>query len=92
MPKSLCFADRYLLNKRSCKEEDGVFIGRPSKWGNPYRVETFGRAEAIARYEEYIFKSGLINELGELYKKKLVCFCYPMACHGDILIKHLYKM
>ena len=70
---------------------DGEYIGRPSKWGNPYKVTVFGRFEAIRRYERHIHESGLVKDIGELYMKKLICFCYPMACHGDILIKYIYK-
>jgi len=71
---------------------DGVYIGRNSKWGNPFKVEVFGRMEAIRRYERHFHESGLITDIGELFNKKLICFCYPMACHGDILIKNIYKI
>ena len=85
------FADRYLLNKRTCGEaKDAVYVGRPSKWGNPFRVEVYGRSEAIVRYENFLLNSELLNDLDELYNKQIVCHCYPLACHGDILLKYLY--
>lgn len=80
-----------------CKREKyDVYIGRPSKWGNPfshkdgtkaqYRVAT--RAEAVAQYEQWIrTQPELIASLGELEGKTLGCWCKPQACHGDVLVK-----
>ena len=71
-----------------------VYIGRGSKWGNPfshlestkaeYKVET--REEAIEKYREWILtQPRLLADLYELKGKTLCCFCKPKACHGDIL-------
>lgn len=73
-----------------------VYIGRGSKWGNPYshlpstlaqyRVAT--REEAIAKYREWIqTQPELLASLYELKDKTLCCYCLPLACHGDVLIK-----
>ena len=74
-----------------------VYIGRPSKWGNPYThlenttapyiVET--REEAIALYEQELRASPekMAECKAELKNKTLGCFCSPLACHGDILVK-----
>lgn len=68
--------------------ENSVYIGRPSKWGNPYKSGIDGtRKEVIQKYEEYIKNSNIINDLHVLYEKDLVCHCAPLPCHGDILIK-----
>ena len=69
---------------------DTVYIGRPSKWGNPYKVERFGREMAIIKYEDYLFRSELIKEIHELKCKILLCHCFPYPCHGDVLLKYLY--
>jgi hypothetical protein len=78
-----------------CKREPfDVYIGRPSKWGNPFshkdgtlaefRVET--REEAIASYAEWIkTQPELLESLPELRGKVLGCWCAPLACHGDVL-------
>lgn len=67
--------------------DDYVYIGRGSKWGNPYRIgEDGSRDEVIALYREHISNSFLRFSLHELYGKKLVCFCKPKACHGDVLV------
>lgn len=79
--------------------KDAVYIGRPSKWGNPYthhqrgthanfRVAT--REEAVERYRWWITKGGgsyLLKDLHELEGKDLVCWCRPAACHGDVLLE-----
>lgn len=74
-----------------CKKElFDVYIGRPSKWGNPFTIGKDGtREEVIAKYEQYLIDSGLINDIDELQDKTLGCWCSPKACHGDVLIKHL---
>jgi hypothetical protein len=64
-----------------------VYIGRPSKWGNPFRIGPDGnREEVIRRYRDWIGKQqGLLKSLPELKGKRLGCFCKPLACHGDVL-------
>lgn len=66
-----------------------IFVGRPSKWGNPFVIGVHGdREEVIDRYEEWIrTQPDLIAALPELKGKVLACFCAPRRCHGDILIK-----
>ena len=83
-----------------CKKDPyDVYIGRPSKWGNPYthlKNSTCAqylkptRAEAIEAYREYILKGDgkhLLDDLHELEGKILGCWCKPKSCHGDILIE-----
>ena len=80
-----------VLNQKKDKIDwtTSVFIGRPSKWGNPYRVDVDGsRTEVIALYESYIKSNRrLVNDLSELHGKNLVCFCSPKVCHGDVLLR-----
>ncbi len=72
------------------KEKYDVYIGRGSKWGNPFIMGKDGnREEVIEKYKKYITKSYLLNDLEELRGKILGCFCKPKACHGDILIELL---
>jgi len=76
----------------NCKTEKyDIFIGRPSKWGNPFRIgPDGGREMVIKKYEEYIRnKPELIQSLSELKGKTLGCFCTTsyQACHGEVLIK-----
>lgn len=68
---------------------DAVYIGRGSKWGNPFRIGEDGdRREVIAKYEDYLkYHPELIAALGELRGKDLVCYCAPKPCHGDTLLR-----
>ena len=69
-------------------DEFDVYIGRPSKWGNPFSVEEYGRTEAIKKYKDYILSSPeLLYSLHELDGKVLGCHCKPLSCHGDVLIQ-----
>ncbi len=76
-----------------------VDIGRTSRWGNPwthkqgrtrakYVVAT--RLEAITAYRRWILSDDeeaqyLRSHLDSLKGKVLVCWCKPLACHGDVL-------
>jgi hypothetical protein len=78
-----------VLNKKTHGLPTGaVYIGRPSKWGNPFVIGKHGsRAEVIARFERYLLASPLMASLHELRGKDLVCWCAPCACHGDVLVR-----
>lgn len=82
--------------------EGAVYVGRPTKWGNPLDVnDAVGRTrdKVLGFYREYITKAiraynpncdpqyrGLNIE--ELRGKDLACWC-PLGkpCHADILIE-----
>ena len=67
-----------------------VYIGRPSKWGNPFAIGKDGtREEVIEKYRQYLLERPELLEQAkkELAGKNLVCFCAPKACHGNILIE-----
>ena len=64
-----------------------VYIGRPSKWGNPYVIGPDGtREEVIQKYENWILRNpDLLAQVHTLEGKTLGCWCSPNACHGDVL-------
>lgn len=64
-----------------------VYIGRPSKWGNPFVIGRDGsRAEVIALYRDWIkTQPRLLAALDNLRGKRLGCYCAPNRCHGDVL-------
>ena len=73
-------------------DQNFVFIGRPSKWGNPFHLTDFGRDESILRFTTWFrerlgTEPGLWLELRELRGKTLVCFCTPKPCHGDVMTR-----
>ena len=66
-----------------------VYIGRPTKWGNPFIIGKDGtRAAVIGKYAEWFATQPQLHAaLHELHGRDLVCWCSPDACHGDILLK-----
>ncbi len=87
-----------VVNVKDKKASYDVYIGRPSKWGNKWSHIPFGtlaqyvvdsREEAIRCYEEdALSKPEFIAMIKrELKGKILACYCYPLACHGDFLLK-----
>ena len=78
-----------VLNKREVGVPVGaIYIGRGSKWGNPFRIGPDGdRAAVIAKYAGWLRdQHHLLRALDELRGRDLVCFCAPLACHGDLLL------
>lgn len=69
------------------KDSYDVYIGRGSKWGNPYILGKDGdRQEVVELYKDYLQnRKDLLSQVHELKGKKLGCYCKPQACHGDIL-------
>lgn len=68
-----------------------VYVGRPSQWGNPWRVARgVAAAEAVRRYREWLY--GLDPEertrlLAPLRGRDLACWCQPhQPCHADVLL------
>ena len=71
-----------------CKRDAyDIYIGRGSKWGNPFVIGKDGdREEVIAKYCDYIgSRPDLLAAVVELRGKVLGCWCAPKACHGDVL-------
>jgi hypothetical protein len=83
------------------REPHDVYIGRPSKWGNPYshlpadkRSAPYGassREASIQAYDIWIHQPEQAKLLAsvktELKGKVLACWCKPLSCHGDILAR-----
>lgn len=71
-------------------EKCDIRIDRTTKWGNPFIINSNNtRKMVIAQYEQYIRqeRQDLIDALPELVGKTLGCWCKPLPCHGDVLIK-----
>ncbi len=69
------------------KDSFDLYIGRPSKWGNPFIIGKDGtRKEVIDKYRTWILgQPDLMDSISELRGKVLGCWCKPNSCHGDIL-------
>lgn len=79
-----------VLNAHICgKTRPGaVYIGRPSKWGNPFSIGKDGtREEVIAKYIDWLHENPdfVATVRRELAGKDVICWCAPRPCHGDIL-------
>jgi len=72
------------------REPHDVYIGRPSVWGNPFRIGCDGtRADVIHKYRQWLTAQPILMERAkrELRGKVLGCWCAPQACHGDVLVE-----
>lgn len=70
------------------RDPHDVYIGRPSKWGNPFHIgaKHGDRAAVIAKYDAWVRdQPHLLAALDELRGKRLGCYCAPLPCHGDVL-------
>jgi hypothetical protein len=71
--------------------EGAIFIGRPSRWGNPFPITRAQPREVVVeRYRRDLWRrvqagDVTLEELAGLHGKHLACFCKPYACHGDVL-------
>ena len=84
-------------NKRdSALPRAAVYVGRPSRWGNPFShlvgAGTFpvaSRAEAVACFDIWLEQNPQMQALArvELRGRDLVCWCAPAECHAEILLK-----
>ena len=75
--------------------ENAVYVGRPTKWGNPYPVKTFGSKAALDSYEKWLVDR--LNEdpkfLEPLEGFDLACWCpLDKPCHVDVLLKFFKRM
>jgi len=70
-----------------------VYVGRPSKWGNPYVVTLPGDLETcLERYSNWLSEriADDPNFLDPLMGKDLACWCpLDRPCHADILLSRI---
>ena len=70
--------------------QGAIYIGRPSKWGNPFEIGPDGSREAVIRkFADLVDKDPefKLQIQQELHGKDLVCFCWPNRCHGEVLLR-----
>ena len=75
---------------------NAVYVGRPTKWGNPYLVQPLSgmtRQDAVQAYLHHIngnlWTSPNKQEIrDELRGKDLACWCpLDQPCHADVLLE-----
>ena len=73
------------------KPPNAVFVGRPSKWGNPFAVgqHVATNADAVAAYAKWLASNpALLADLDELRGKTLMCWCsLGEPCHAAVLLR-----
>lgn len=80
--------------------EGAVYVGRPSKWGNPFIVgdrDFYGEVSspelAVRHYRSWMTTPGIWSlpsppDITALRGKDLVCWCSLLnPCHGDVLLE-----
>jgi hypothetical protein len=71
---------------------EAVYVGRPTKYGNPYIVGKDGiQGACVELYKEWIEnpeQQDLKKDIEENLKgKDLICWCKPLACHADVILE-----
>lgn len=96
-PSNIEVLNFYHLNKTI--PEDGVYIGRfnhnfnlsASIFANPFPVrKPEDRGSSIESYRQWLWQQVMERKITKkdllaLNNKKLVCYCKPKACHGDVV-------
>lgn len=74
-----------------------------SPLGNPFSLKSYRRAESIARYRAWLMErlaadtpqarelENLKARLEQGERLALLCWCAPLACHGDVVAEILMK-
>ena len=84
-------------NKRGVRAPaTAVYVGRPTKWGNPFshlpntlaKFQVKTRDDAVDAYRSWVVtQPELLSSLEELRGRDLVCWCAPKRCHADVLLE-----
>ena len=76
-----------VYNKRKDVIPEGaVYVGRPTKWGNPFTMTSEeDRDTVVDQYHMWIKMNHI--DCSELRGKDLVCWCAPLRCHADVLLE-----
>ena len=85
----------WILNKyKDMLTGNSYYIGRGSKYGNPYRIGPDGdRNDVCRKFENYAREAFTDEEIRkDLRGKDLICFCKPKRCHGDYLLWRANKI
>lgn len=83
------------------KSDAGIYVGRPSIFGNPFEIGRDGtRTQVIQKYEDYFVRRLELDILFHREFMKLVdaaregditlaCWCCPQRCHAEIIKKYI---
>ena len=93
-PAALIPAQPHRIQRQRTKgwrmPEGAVYVGRPTRWGNPVPIEPTGQFDAAGRaqYVATLTRTELAAIRRELRGKVLCCWCRAnQACHADVLLE-----
>lgn len=90
--------NKYHLSEE--EQRECIYIGRGSPLGNPFKVKPWGpyeRGETLGLYRGWLLHEAKTNPdvkraLNDIWRRakngekvRLLCFCKPRACHGDVI-------
>lgn len=65
-----------------------IYVGRPSLWGNPFRLSEFSRLESVTQFALSLDLLGPVELealIEPLRQHRLLCHCSPRLCHAHVL-------
>lgn len=71
--------------------DHGLYVGRPSKFGNPFAMRSEAEREVvIEKYRSWFIerlndREFALDALELRDATALVCWCAPLPCHADVL-------
>lgn len=81
-------APRVLNKKTEALSPNALYVGRPSRHGNPFAIGRDGtREQVVNKHLAWLAgQDDLADRLCELRGRDLVCHCSPELCHAHTLI------
>jgi Domain of unknown function (DUF4326) len=82
-----------VLNRRTDSIPQGaIYVGRPTRFGNPFVVGKHGsQGECVDLYRAWLMAPERAElrarAARELRGRDLVCWCHPKRCHADVLLE-----
>lgn len=69
--------------------ENTVYVGRPTYWGNPFKIGVDGDDKECIRKFEVTMGEMMKQDIRKYLKgKNLACWCkLDQPCHADVLLK-----
>jgi len=73
------------------RDEYDLYVGRPSKYGNPYTVGLNGNAETCVKLFEAYARKRISSDaefreaIKDCYGKRLACWCKSPPCHAFVI-------
>lgn len=80
----------YHIKSASVVGKNAIYVGRPTKWANPYKLKhEKDRQEIVEKYRQYLkCNKALTMEAKQVLKgRNLSCWCAPKICSADVLLE-----